>query len=189
MQSNPSNGQRYFTSLLVFVIFCLLAGGSAEESSEDKKARVLKSEGISESIYDSRVRDFGSYEDYKAAVAKGMNAAQYARYKSQKDACKTNWSSCADNEQLVNDWSDWTKVQVACKFAANDRAKYGDPEWPWLSFSTFLKGSDYVRTGKAIAIEPDAKFKNGFNAQVRVRVVCSYDLKGGRVEDVTISER
>lgn len=76
-----------------------------------------------------------------------------------------------------------------CKYAANDRAKYGDPEWPWLAFSTFLKGTDYIRTGKAIAIETDAKFKSGFNASVRVRVVCFYDLKGSRVEDVTISER
>jgi hypothetical protein len=166
-----------------------LAGGSAEESSEEKKTRVLKSEGISESVYDSRVKDFGSYDDFKAAQDKSMNAAQYAKYKSQKDACKMNWSSCADNEQLVNTWSDWSKVQVACKFAANDLAKYGDPEWPWLPFGTFMKGSDYIKTGKAIAIEPDAKFKNGFNAPVRSRVTCFYDLRTSRVLDVSITNR
>jgi hypothetical protein len=149
----------------------------------------VKSEGISEATYDSRVHDFGSYDDYKAASEKGMNAAQYAKYKSQKDACKQSWSSCADNEQLVNEWSGWSKVQVDCKFVANDHAKYGDPEWPWLAFSTFLKGDNYVKTGKAVAIEPDAKFKNGFNAQVRVRVTCFYDLRAARVDDVSISER
>ena len=77
----------------------------------------------------------------------------------------------------------------ACKFAANDKAKYGDPEWPWLAFSAFLKGGDYVKTGRAVAIEPEAKFKNGFNASVRVRVVCVYDLKSDRVQDVSIIER
>lgn len=187
MQSNLT--RKYSASFLVFAIFCLLAGGSAEESSEDKKARIIKSEGISESTYDSRVREFGSYDDYKAAIGKGMNASQYAQYKSQREACRASWSSCADNEQLVNGWSDWNKVQVRCQSAANDKARYGDPEWPWLPFGTFLKGVDYVKTGRAVAIEPDAKFKNGFNASVRVRVVCVYDLKSDRVQDVSIVER
>jgi hypothetical protein len=189
MQRGFANGSRYAASLFVFAVFCLLAGGSAEESAEDKKARILKAESISEQMYDSRVREFGSYDDYKAAQAKGMNAAQYANYKAQKDACKKSWSSCADNEQLVNEWFDWSKVQVACKVAANDRAKFGDPEWPWLSFSTFLKGNDYIKMGRAVAIEPDAKFKNGFNASVRSRVTCFYDLKADRVQEVMITER
>jgi hypothetical protein len=166
-----------------------LAGGSSPESSDDKKTRIIKSENISESIYDARVRDFGSYEDYQAAVSKGMNAQQFAQYKSQKAACTSDWRKCSDNEQLVNDWSGWTKVQVACKFAANDRAKYGDPEWPWLSFSTFLKGNNYVKTGTAIAIEPDAKFLNGFNAKVRSRVTCTYNLTFDRVENLVITDR
>ena len=189
MQGNNSDVRRWFGSVLVLAIFCLLAAGSSEESKEDKKARVLKSEGISEATYDNRVREFGSYEDYKAAADKGMNATQYANYKAQKDACKRNWASCADNEQLVNEWSGWTRVQVECKAAANDQAKYGDPEWPWLPFGSYRKGSDYVKTGKAVAAEQDAKFKNGFNASVRVRVTCYYDLKGARVENVVISER
>ncbi|MBR1218374.1 hypothetical protein JQ557_10265 [Bradyrhizobium sp. U87765 SZCCT0131] len=184
-----SDRSRFFISSFVFIIFLLLAAGSAEESSQDKKSRILKTEGISETVYDTRVRDFGSYDDYMRATDKGMNATQYAKYKSQREACGTNWYSCSDNEQLVNNWSGWSTVQADCKLSANDRAKYGDPEWPWLAFSTFLKGSDYVKTGKAVAIEPNAKFKNGFNASVRVKVICLYDLKNRRVENITISER
>ncbi|MGJ4956483.1 hypothetical protein ACQR1H_12615 [Bradyrhizobium sp. HKCCYLRH2015] len=189
MQHSATNFDRYVSSAIVFAIFCVLAGGSAEESSEEKKARILKSEGISEGTYDNRVRDFGSYDEYKAAVEKGMNAAQFAKYKSQRDACKRDWSSCADNEQLVNNWSGWSEVQVACKIAANDRAKYGDPEWPWLPFGTYLTGNEYVRTGKVVAIEPDARFKNGFNAAVRVRVRCYYDVRSKHVDNVTLDER
>jgi hypothetical protein len=176
-------------SCAILLVFCLLAAGSSEESSEEAKARVIKSEGISAEQFDSRVREFGSYNDYKSAVEKGMNAADYSKYKAQKEACKKNWNSCADNEQLVNEWHDWSRVQSACKMAANDQAKYGDPEWSWLPFSKFLKGDDYVKRGKATAIDTDAKFKNGFNASLRVRVTCQYDLRADRVINVSISER
>ncbi len=42
-----------------------------------------------------------------------------------------------------------------------------------MAISASTPGGDYVKTGRAVAIEPDAKFKNGFNAQVRTRVTCS----------------
>jgi len=174
---------------LVFLIFVLLAGGSAAEKSNDKKARVLTTEGISESTYDSLAKDFGSYDDYKRALEKGMNARQYARYRSQKEACIRNWSSCSDNAQLASDWPGWARVQAECKLAVDERAKYGAPEWPWLAFSSFLKEPDYVKTGKAIAIEPDAKIKSGSDTSMRVRAICNYDLRAGRVEDVIMVER
>ena len=63
------------------------------------------------------------------------------------------------------------------------------PEWPWLAFSSFLKEPDYVKTGKAIAIEPDAKIKSGSDTSMRVRAICNYDLRTGRVEDVIMIER
>ncbi|MCP4621187.1 MAG: hypothetical protein GY844_32695 [Bradyrhizobium sp.] len=173
----------------IYLVFLVLAGGSAQERVDDKKARVLKTEGISETTYDSLSKDFGSYDDYKRAIAKGMNARQYTTYRSQKEACGRNWSSCSDNAQLASEWPGWSRVKADCKVAANGRAKYGDPEWPWLAFSSVLKEPDYAKTGTAIAIEPDAKFKNGSNASVRVRVVCNYDLKAGRVENILIIER
>jgi hypothetical protein len=103
--------------------------------------------------------------------------------------CKSDWKLCADNSDLVNNWSDWSRVQVACKYAANDLARYGNPEWPWLSFSRFQVGTDYITTGKVVAIEPDAKFQNAFGAKLRVRVVCHYDIATKKVDDVFITER
>jgi hypothetical protein len=78
---------------------------------------------------------------------------------------------------------------VRCKRAANDQAKYGSPDWPWLAFSSFYKGKNYVTSGMAVAIEPDAQFSNGFGAKVHSRVTCSYDLRAKRVTDVQILPR
>ena len=86
----------------IHLIFLMLAGGSAQDRVDDKKARVLTTEGISETTYDSLAKDFGSYDDYKRAIEKGMNARQYARYRSQKEACIRDWSSCSDNAQLTS---------------------------------------------------------------------------------------
>jgi hypothetical protein len=108
---------------------------------------------------------------------------------TQTELCRSDWTQCADNERLVNNYSDWSTVQVACKTAANDRAKYGTPEWPWFPFGTFYKGGNYVTSGIAVAVEPDAQFSNGFGAKVHSRVTCTYDLRAKRVTQVDISAR
>jgi hypothetical protein len=104
-------------------------------------------------------------------------------------SCQTDWTKCADNEQLVNSYKDWSLAQVKCKREANNQVRYGSPVWPWLSFSTFHTGNDYVTSGIAIAIEPDAQFQNGFGAMVHSRVICTYDLRTKLVVEVSISPR
>jgi hypothetical protein len=49
---------------------------------------------------------------------------------------------------------------------SNNRAKYGNPDWPWLPFDAFYKGDNYVTSGIAIAVEPDAQFQSDFGAMV-----------------------
>jgi hypothetical protein len=63
---------------------------------------------------------------------------------AQEDSCRSDWTKCVDNEQLVNRYSDWSNIQMECKHAANDRAKYGNPNWPWLSFGTFHTGNNHA---------------------------------------------
>jgi hypothetical protein len=103
--------------------------------------------------------------------------------------CSDDWRKCADNADLVNHWSGWVELKVKCKEAANDAAKYGTPEWPWLPFGYFHPGRDYIDTGIATAIENDAKFSNGFGAMEKVKVFCDYDLKGKKVTNVNIAEK
>jgi hypothetical protein len=107
----------------------------------------------------------------------------------QDESCRYDWKKCTDNGQLVNHYSDWTHVQVECKHAANDQAKYGNPEWPWGAFGSFYKGDNYITSGIAVAVEPDAQFSNGFGAMVHSRVTCRYDLGAKLVTDVLISPR
>jgi hypothetical protein len=107
----------------------------------------------------------------------------------QLQTCRSDWTKCADNAELVKNYSDWTHIQASCQVEAADQAKYGTPEWPWLSFSSFYKGDNYIHTGIAIAIEPNAQFQNGFGAKVHSQVVCAYDLRAKRVTSVVISPR
>jgi hypothetical protein len=108
---------------------------------------------------------------------------------TQEDSCRSDWTKCDDNEQLVNHYSDWSHVKVDCKQAANDRAKYGNPNWPWFPFGTFVTGKNYVTSGIAVAVEPDAQFSNGFGGMVHSRITCTYDLRAKRVTNVDISAR
>ena len=102
--------------------------------------------------------------------------------------CKTDWTKCADNSDMVNNFKGWVDVQRGCKRQATDMAKYGTPELAWFPFSSFYPGTDFS-TGIVTAIEPDARFSNGFGAMVRSRVVCKYDLRTNKVIDVSIGER
>jgi len=108
---------------------------------------------------------------------------------TQEGPCRSNWARCADNAQLVNNYRDWSLVQVKCQQEATARSRYGTPVWPWLSFSSFYTGNEYIRSGIAIAIEPDAQFSNGFGGMEHSRVICTYNLREKRVISVDVLPR
>lgn len=101
--------------------------------------------------------------------------------------CIANWAQCSDNAEVVDHYKDWSLAQAKCQTAATKLAKYGRPEWPWLSFGTYLKGKDYTVSGKATLIEPEARFKNAFGTATRTRVECRYDLRANQVIDVAVT--
>lgn len=103
-------------------------------------------------------------------------------------SCKTDWHLCSDNADLINNNSSILGAQIACKSSANDLAKFGSPEWPWLPFGSFYKGDDGVKTGKLRLVEKDAKFQNGFGAMAHVIVNCTYDLTSKSVIDVSVDQ-
>jgi len=205
-------------TLIAFGVFLALAGASEnapEQTPAEKKASVERDYGLSDSDYDlwvarfgspdklsdalrfakeqgvsidtvfKGINDYGSLEDYKDAKSQSLTPQQY----KQKTVCRSDWNKCANNEQLVNNYKDWTLAQVKCKQAANEEARYGDPVWPWLPFGSFYPGKDYVTSGIAVAIEPNAQFQNGFGAMVHSRVICTYDLRAQRVIRIDIVPR
>ena len=211
-----SNATRIFISAVCLCVFMVLAAASSESDSE-KQSRVereynltpgefgrgvsrfgsagafertlkfAREEGVSLDRAVALISEFGSIEDYRQAKSRNMNATSYRQYKAQVEACRLDWRHCADNAQLVNSYRDWSRVVVECKSAAQASARFGDPEFPWLPFGTFLNGNTYVNTGIAVAIEPRAQFFNGFGAKVNSRVTCRYDLNRMAVVEVNVA--
>lgn len=93
------------------------------------------------------------------------------RQPDQVVSCATNWTSCVDNADLVNNYLSDHHAQTDCKQEAKKRAAYGSPNLPSLFFfDSFQVGNDYPRTGIAILIEKEAQFQNGFGAMVNSSV-------------------
>jgi hypothetical protein len=93
----------------------------------------------------------------------------------------------------VNNYTKYYEVRAACEIEATGKARYGTPVWPgfWSggAFQSFHNGTDYVKTGIVLAIEPDAQFQNGYGAMVHSRVFCKYNLTAKNVVGVDILER
>ena len=103
-------------------------------------------------------------------------------------ACKENWRLCMDNSDLMNSENSVVGLdaQVACENETNQRVKYGSPQWPWLPFTTFHSGSDYIQTGLITLIDKNVKIMNVYGTPVRSVVECRYNINNKKVEDVSI---
>jgi hypothetical protein len=99
-------------------------------------------------------------------------------------ACKADWHQCADLEDYVKN-HDVALIQVRCKRAANESAKYGTPQWPTgLSFKQSYDFQTDVKTGRLVLGEDRAQFQNGFGVMAHNNLVCEYDLNQDRVTDI-----
>jgi len=112
---------------------------------------------------------------------------EQAAIEAAQKACNDDWRKCADNTMLANSLNPiYGHARAACRIAADAQAKYGTPVWPWIKFSSYRYGIDYITTGNAVLIENDAQFQNGFGAMVHSRVICTYDMnKDGGGEDLS----
>lgn len=98
--------------------------------------------------------------------------------------CKTDWSKCTDNRDLMDNNKAMGDASYQCKVAAAELARYGTPEFSRVPFSTFYIGSDYITTGIAKLVDKGARFQNGFGAMQHMRVTCTFDLRENKVTDV-----
>lgn len=118
-------------------------------------------------------------------VALLIGAMSLMGRESQPAGCRDDWRACKDVDELVK-LHHWTRAQVDCEFAANGLAKYGEPKWPFPSFTRLRHDDDVMTVGHVTLIESDAQFQNIFGAMVHTGVICNYDLDGGKVIDVAI---
>jgi zinc-ribbon domain len=104
--------------------------------------------------------------------------------------CVSDYTKCTDNKDVVEHHQahNGISMRVECETAAEQVAKYGKPDFPFLPFSTSRTGRSYIDSGTAILIENDAQFKNGFGASEHVVVTCYYDMKNDQAR-ITISPK
>jgi hypothetical protein len=123
----------------------------------------------------------------------GMMLVEKDRVREQANpTCISDWSKCKDNSDLARNWSGFAEVQVDCKYATNDRAKYDTPQYtsgyPGY-FSSFRSGNSAIETGKMLVIDNDVKMQNGFGAWARTKVYCEYDLRNKKVLNISTADR
>jgi Ca2+/Na+ antiporter len=117
----------------------------------------------------------------KLAKKAGMTVAQYVEYQHQVAECKKDWRACRTNQQLVDDSGKRIGAALKCENYANKTASFGKIDFPWDSFGSYLKGTDYVTNQIMILIENNAMVKNGFGGEQRMSLRCYFDLKNNRV--------
>jgi hypothetical protein len=104
--------------------------------------------------------------------------------------CVSDYTKCKDNHDVIehHESKNNIRLSIECGSAAKHAAKYGEPNIPFMGFGRYFSGNFYVRDGKAILMEDDATFKNGFGADVHVTLRCEYDLKN-EIAEVAVSPK
>ena len=118
----------------------------------------------------------------------GVASSVFPKPPPPAPSCKSDFTKCADIRDMANNYGGWSHGEFECKWEADKLAKYGTPEWSWMTFTKFYNGNDPA-TGTATLIDDDVKFQNGFGAMVHSRVECQYDFRAKKVINVNISAK
>jgi hypothetical protein len=126
-----------------------------------------------------------------SAVALGLAyfTATFSTGSPSKPSCASDWKLCADNADLMQNYSNMIRVRSRCRTEANTHAKFGDPKWSSGVFGRYRKGSDYISTGRVTMGEDDVQFQNAFGAWQHMKAICIYDLNSDKVDSVELLER
>lgn len=100
--------------------------------------------------------------------------------------CENIYTECEDNSDFANNYNGYSTLTVLCDIAAEDAARFGEPDLPGLSFGSFRTGDSVIRTGIATLIENEARFQNAFGTMQRARVVCRVDVENEVVLDLEV---
>jgi len=95
--------------------------------------------------------------------------------------CVSDWRKCNNTSELVENNDQITMAQQRCETAADRQANYGEPEFPFIAFSSYLPDEEAFEKGKVTLLEDQAKFENQYGAMTKVEARCVYDLKSKSV--------
>jgi hypothetical protein len=102
-----------------------------------------------------------------------------------KKDCYNNWHDCKDNAALMKSGV-YGEMAVDCKEATERKVPYAGIQWPWLPFSQYLSGDDYIKQGRATVTQRDLPIPNGFGALKKSTVICQVDLNKKEVISINI---
>ena len=98
----------------------------------------------------------------------------------ERKACARDWSKCADNRQLVENYWQRPMVVTECQAAAErfiaPKGTALAPFAPVETFTNYAVGSDYPKTGIAIAATPQFRYRDASGRTRFAWLECSYDL-------------
>jgi hypothetical protein len=113
----------------------------------------------------------------KEALERGLTPSEWKVLQARIKACKSDWQSCGDNENLIEHYGKMPEIKTACQRVTDQSAKYGDPDWSWVPFGTYYTGNAYIKTGIARLVDENVKIMNGFGSMVNAKVECAYNLR------------
>lgn len=141
-----------------------------------------------------------TYQQLTAMMLVGLDVIvasafpSHAQAPSQDNTCQQDWRKCADNRQLVENYSRWNVIAGECQDAAyRFIAPYGTPNrntrYDTARFFSFIVGDDYPKTGIAVATAPNFEYSDASGARRSAWLNCTYDMRKERVVDVKFGDR
>jgi len=128
---------------------------------------------------------FGDDPDKNTTGSSGDSEQDKAN--ANENPCVSNWRKCDDTSDLVENNDHIKMARQRCESAAARQANYGEPEFPFFSFTSYYSDEKAIEKGKVTLLEDQAKFENQYGAMAKVEARCIYDLESKSVVSFDIN--
>lgn len=111
----------------------------------------------------------------------GLPVHEVIARRKQEAECVTDWTRCGNNEQFINVSDIADDARNDCAAEARKVVRPRDLDLSIVPFSSYMSGTDYVKEGVALLIDPNASIENDFGAEMSVTLECYYSLNEMKV--------
>lgn len=119
--------------------------------------------------------------------AKHDSLSQEHRLAEPQKTCKTDYTLCADNKGVMDEYSGSRKARRECAEKLSTLAKFGEPEYTGPGkFGYYDVGDDSPKTGEMSFTEKNVKLANGFGVKQKTVVECVYSFEHGAVYKIIV---
>lgn len=101
--------------------------------------------------------------------------------------CKTDYTLCADNKGVMEEYGGSRKARRKCEKKLSDLAPFGEPEYSGSGrFGYYHVSDDAPKTGEMSFIEKNVRLSNGFGAKQKTSVECVYSFEHDAVYKIIV---